>query len=197
MRINNTQLKILTGSIVTESRLDKISKLQILNFVKEASPVQVKGLLLDGEMYFNISKNGERIIEKRFEQVETIFEEKYREFETKAKKFLQYGIPILLTSLTGVGPIISAALVYLYRSSTDTCTNKCGGAISRDAVCYNKCYIAATERVIAKIKSDISSLSKIDDPLKQAKISKNLRSELSKYTEKLEMFKKRLKKALG
>jgi hypothetical protein len=61
------QLKIIAGSIVTESKLSKQSKLQLLNFIQyEATDIQIKALLLDGKILTKIDKQTEQIIEDRF-----------------------------------------------------------------------------------------------------------------------------------
>jgi len=51
---------------VTESKLSKNSKIQTLNFIKEANIHQIMGLLLDGEMYFNLDEKDKKLLEKRF-----------------------------------------------------------------------------------------------------------------------------------
>jgi hypothetical protein len=62
-------LKIMAGEIVTSSKLPKNLKVQFLNWIQhEATEVQIKGLLLDGEMYIDIDENTEEIINKRFSQ---------------------------------------------------------------------------------------------------------------------------------
>ncbi len=51
---------------MTESKLSKNSKIQTLNFIKEANIHQIMGLLLDGEMYFNLDEKDKKLLEKRF-----------------------------------------------------------------------------------------------------------------------------------
>ena len=65
-------LQIIAGQIVVESKLDKFSKLKILNFIQnEASTVQIKAILLDGKIV-HIPKNREKEINDRFEVNEQI-----------------------------------------------------------------------------------------------------------------------------
>jgi len=64
------QLRIVAGAIVTESKLSKGAKLQLLNFIQtEASDVQVKALLLDGKILPKISPLEEQVINDRFENL--------------------------------------------------------------------------------------------------------------------------------
>ena len=81
--MKSNQLKILAGKIITDSKLDKNSKIQILNFVKEGTIHQVKGMLLDGEMYFNLSDDATKMIEKRFKVQEEEFLKKYEKYISK------------------------------------------------------------------------------------------------------------------
>ncbi len=61
-------LRIKAGKIVVESKLSKSAKLQMLNFIqKEATDVQVKALLMDGEIV-NLDSQAEEIVNARFEQ---------------------------------------------------------------------------------------------------------------------------------
>lgn len=78
--MNINQLKILTGKIITDSKLDKNSKIQVLNFIKEGSIHQVKGMLLDGEMYFDLSKDACKMVDKRFKVKKEELLKKYKKY---------------------------------------------------------------------------------------------------------------------
>jgi len=61
------QLRMTAGAIVVSSKLSKSAKLQLLNFIEsEATDVQIKALLLDGEILTDIDEQTEEIIEDRF-----------------------------------------------------------------------------------------------------------------------------------
>lgn len=61
------RLRIIAGAIVTESKLSKEAKVQLLNFIqKEASDIQIKALLLDGKILPKIDEQTEEIINDRF-----------------------------------------------------------------------------------------------------------------------------------
>jgi len=61
------QLRIIAGAIVTESKLSKGAKTQLLNFIQnEATDVQVKALLLDGRIISEVDSQTEEIINARF-----------------------------------------------------------------------------------------------------------------------------------
>jgi hypothetical protein len=78
--MKSNQLKILAGKIITDSKLDKNSKIQLLNFVQEGSVHQVKGMLLDGEMYFNLGDDANKMIDKRFKVKEEEFLKKFEKY---------------------------------------------------------------------------------------------------------------------
>jgi len=62
-------LKILAGDIVTQSTMTKASKLQLLNWLQsEATEVQIKVMLLDGEPFVELDEQAEEIVNARFEQ---------------------------------------------------------------------------------------------------------------------------------
>jgi len=61
------KLRIIAGAIVTESKLSKGAKLQLLNFIqKEATDIQVKALLLDGKVLTAIDEQTKEIVNDRF-----------------------------------------------------------------------------------------------------------------------------------
>jgi len=60
------QLRIITGRIVIETKLSKLAKLQLLNFIKEeATDSQVKALLMDGKIV-KLDEQSENIVNDRF-----------------------------------------------------------------------------------------------------------------------------------
>jgi len=62
----SNKLRILAGSIVVESTISKEAKLQMLNFIQnEATDVQIKALLLDGEIV-SLDEQAEEIVNARF-----------------------------------------------------------------------------------------------------------------------------------
>jgi len=66
------QLRLTAAAIVTESKLSRGAKLQLLKFIqKEATDIQIKALLLDGEILPKIDKQTKEIIESRFKVCES------------------------------------------------------------------------------------------------------------------------------
>ncbi len=66
MKVTKQDLQILSGLIVTESKLNKESKVSLLNFVQnEASVYQLMALLLDGKVA-TVSESDKSIIKDRF-----------------------------------------------------------------------------------------------------------------------------------
>jgi hypothetical protein len=200
---NLNMLKIFSGHIITTSKMPASAKNQLLNYVKEGTESQVKAFLLDGEIMKDPNDIVcKKIIDERFyssdlpeklvyfvhEWDDLLLEEKYREFESGIKKFLSYGMAAVIGAPFGL--IIPLALMYLYRHLTDACTKKCGGGVV-PGICYNRCYADASEKVINKIKTELSAAGKIPDEKKRNKAVKKLQSELSKWEEKRKMFKER------
>jgi len=68
--MDSKELKILTGSVITKSKLSKAARLQLLNFVEsEATDYQVMALLLDGKILI-LDEQAEQIVEDRFKVYE-------------------------------------------------------------------------------------------------------------------------------
>lgn len=66
MELDKINLKITAGKIVTESKLTKPAKKQLINFIeKEASDHQLMALLLDGEVT-QVNDESKEILEQRF-----------------------------------------------------------------------------------------------------------------------------------
>ena len=66
MELNRINLKITAGQIVTESKLTRPAKKQLINFIeKEASDHQLMALLLDGEVT-QVNDESKEILEQRF-----------------------------------------------------------------------------------------------------------------------------------
>lgn len=78
------QLRLVAGAIVTESKMSKGAKLQLLNFIQtEATDIQIKALLLDGEILTNIDEQTKEIINSRFTNLMSI-----KKIDEKVKKFI-------------------------------------------------------------------------------------------------------------
>ncbi len=64
--MESTDLKIAAGSIITESKMSKATKLQLLNFVQnEATDHQIMALMLDGKVV-KLDEQAEQVVEDRF-----------------------------------------------------------------------------------------------------------------------------------
>lgn len=64
--MNSKDLKIVAGSFITESKLTKESKKQLLNFIQhEACDHQVMALMLDGKIT-KLDEQSKQIVEERF-----------------------------------------------------------------------------------------------------------------------------------
>jgi len=132
-------LRILTGMIVTESKLSKPAKLQLLNFIQnEATIPQIKALLMDGEIV-SLDEQAEEIVNSRFE----IFE------RTKIGTLRKTGHSVSAAG-GGMNPIW---LIYRsIRAAYGTCTKKCGTFelnTKRRQACMDKCKLEMKQKKIA------------------------------------------------
>lgn len=63
----DNNLKLFAGRIITNSKLTKESKLQLLNFIQyEATDFQIKAFLMDGKIT-KLNEEAEGIVNERFE----------------------------------------------------------------------------------------------------------------------------------
>jgi len=77
--INKSSLQLMSGLIVTESKLPKSSKKSMLNFIqKEASKHQLMFLLLSGKIR-NLNEKEKKVVEWKFKKSEwaPVAEEKF------------------------------------------------------------------------------------------------------------------------
>jgi len=170
------QLRIIAGAIVTESKLSKGAKTQLLNFIQnEATDVQVKALLLDGKIVTKIDEQTEGIINDRFEVSEA--------GGRVAKIRKTYA------SLAGAGAGLNAFwLVYrTIRSQFDKCTKACGSYelnTSRRQHCMIKCKVD-------KYKAMLAAAKKAGNAKEASKAEKGLRKATALLQKSQSSFSKR------
>lgn len=169
------QLRIIAGAIVTESKLSKGAKLQLLNFIqKEATELQIKALLLDGKILTKIDEQTEQIIEDRF---------KISEAGGRVAKLRK-----TTSSVYSFGPLW--AVYRKIRSAFDICTKKCGTYeinTSRRQHCMIKCKVAKLQAQLAAAKTakNQKEISKLTVSLKKAQdtLTKSTKSFKSRGAE--------------
>jgi len=151
-----TKLRILAGHIVTESKLSKTAKLQMLEFIKVATDAQVKALLLDGRIV-SLDDQAEEIVNARFEASST---------GNRAKALARtYGT--LAAATTGY-TTIPWAIYRKIRSMHDACTKKCGTFqlnTVRRQLCMAKCNLP-------RRKAELLAAKKTKNPKEIAKKTK-------------------------
>ncbi len=76
-------IKSFAGKMITESKADKPTKKQLLNFVKEADEHQVLALIMDGEIQ-EISEDAKSVLVERFKN-NTELQEKFKTYIEKSK----------------------------------------------------------------------------------------------------------------
>jgi len=134
------ELHIIAGSIVVESKLSKLSKSQLLNWIQtEATEAQIKALLLDGAIT-DLDDQAEEIVNARFEAGGRI---------AKLRKSVVSGT----TSVGGINPIW--VIYRKIRSTMSQCTRRCGKYeinTSRRQHCMSRCKVEKYKAMLTAAK---------------------------------------------
>jgi hypothetical protein len=150
-------LKLLAGFMVYESKISKAAKLQLLNFISEASEPQVKSFILDGKIT-SLDRQAEKVVNERF-----IVSEAGGRVAKLRKTYM---------GMVGASFTPLWAAYRKIRSLYDVCTKKCGTFeynTSRRQHCMIKCKVAKYQGNLAAAKK----LDKKDDITKwTAKLAK-------------------------
>ena len=144
--------------------------------------------LMDGQIQ-HIDEDSAQVVRDRF-MAHTKLQEAYREFEGMGKKFLQYGIAILVTNVAWP---LGAFGVWLQRKATDTCVKNCGGITEASKKCVDLCYLNASKKVLTKFKSERSKIKSIQDEKKRASIAKKLDKQIAKWEARVEKYETRIR----
>lgn len=80
-----TYIKLFSGKIVTESKLDNQTKIQLLNYIQETDVYEVMTLLMDGQIK-TVSEQSKPIILERFKKSDIPQKIKYFVEQEKASK---------------------------------------------------------------------------------------------------------------
>ena len=154
-------LRILSSTIVFESNLSKQAKLQILNFIREASTLQLKVLLLDGEIISNnIDETTKQIIEDRFIVFEA--DPRWTPERKEMMSMLGFAVPWIIVGIKAlvVGQIGIPLGWFAYRairSIFSECSRKCkpfGINTRKRQSCMKLCrlqVIESTEKMLKKV----------------------------------------------
>ncbi|MBY9000880.1 MAG: hypothetical protein KGD64_08210 [Candidatus Heimdallarchaeota archaeon] len=160
--MKTVELKLLAGAIVVESKLDKKSKGQLLEWIQnEASKIDTMGFLLDGRVR-HFKGDSEQIVIDRFE----ISEAGGRIAKLRKSYSSQAGAG------AGLNPVW---LIYRkIRSVFDACTKGCGKYevnTSRRQHCMIKCKLAKAQKELdaAHKSGDVKEVSKKTAALNKAK----------------------------
>ena len=127
--MNKKDLQVFSMYIVSESKSSKLAKLQLLNFVMEASEHQLMAFILDGQI-IKTDEIDNQIIEDRFK----VYEAGGR--IAKLRK--------TASSDTGQGSLVGWVVYRKIRSMFDTCTKRCGtyeNNTTRRQHCMIKCKV--------------------------------------------------------
>jgi len=168
------QLRLLAAQIVYESELTKLAKLQMLNYIKEATDVQIKALLMDGEIV-KVDEESETVINDRFE----VSEAGGRVAKLRKSYMSQAG--------AGGGMNVFWLAYRKIRSLSDACTKKCGKYeinTSRRQHCMARCKVSKYSAMIAAAK-------KANKPKEVKKAQAKLVKAQAVLKKSTESFKKR------
>jgi len=162
-------LRVFAGAIVTESKLLKSSKLQLLNFIqKEGTDAQIKALLLDGSIVA-LDEQAEEIVNARFEISEA--GGKVAKFRKSVASVAAHPIGRAVAGAgliaSGMAPGVTAAkmgiqagvwaLYRVIRAKYDKCTKHCGTFklnLPKRQFCMAKCKVGKVQgELAAAIKS--------------------------------------------
>jgi len=114
----------------------------------------------------------------------------YKELHSTGNKMAKYGTAAFLGGGSGV------LATYLFRHFTDRCKKQCeNNKLTYDNVCFNMCYIKASEKAISSVEKDIKSAKKIEDSKSKNRRLKKLNKELGFFKMKRERYIMKLKKA--
>ena len=120
---------------------------------------------------------------------------KLRKYEPAIQKYMKYG----LVALLGLGILskLTVGQYAIYRRNSDYCIQRCGGGKGKKVTskCYNTCYAQASQAVVNRIKSDMSSTNKIEDEKERRKVEDKLKKELIKWQDRYEKHKLRAETA--
>lgn len=169
------ELQIFAGLIVTESRLPKQAKLQMLEWIQhEASKVDLMGFLMDGRIqHFN--EDVEQVVIDRF----LVSEAGGRVAKLRKSAMSVAGG----TAYLGVPYLIYRTI----RANFDKCTKKCGTYelnTSRRQHCMIKCKVA-------KLTGELNAAMKAKDTEKVAKLKAKLGKAKIELANSIKSFKDR------
>jgi len=142
--MESKELKIAAGSVVTDSKMSKAAKLQLLNFIQsEATDHQIMALLLDGKVV-KLDEQAEQIVEDRFE----------------VSKLNEFGI--IMAALLAAAMLGS---MKLYRRLLSQAARACSG-VPNKSVCMSKFKVKALVAKQKYLKGQAPKCNQTKDPEK-------------------------------
>jgi len=107
--MDNKELKLYAGHVVINSKLTKESKFQILEFIKNASPEQIKVFIMDGKMV-KLDEQSAQIASDRFDvTVDTV----------ELREFFEYAGSLNAIGEKGLGTINQCKKTKCYKLKGD------------------------------------------------------------------------------
>lgn len=183
--MNSKDLKIVAGSFITESKLTKESKKQLLNFIQhEACDHQIMALMLDGKIA-KLDEQSKQIVEERFSN-------KFNEEVLQERVWKNV-----------LGLVFAPTLWALWRGlefSFSTAARKCGAigiTIQRD-VCMAQARLNMWQKRLQILQKAAGDCSKANNPGKcKDRASKQInkaKDQVAKYSNRLNKLKVELTK---
>jgi len=117
----------------------------------------------------------------------------YTEFDNIFVKIIKGGLLGLPIPILGAVPLVSILYVIFSRIS-DQCSKDCD-SYNILKMCYQQCYLDASEKVLSLIKKDLKNINKIEDKELREETRKKLLKELKVWEKRVEKYKKNVENA--
>ena len=189
MNITNLKGKTIKY-ILTRTNLDEDERIQLINFVEEATEHQVMHLLISGRM--SEDSNVPKVIEEQYNKYDV--ETKLNEIAIVTGATL-----IAMLAIVGVGAIIAGASeIFLYAiSKSYRICNKYNIRTKEFLLCGEKVTLDGYEKKLNFLKDKISLCSKAEDPkkcnLKVKEAIKKTEKKIKETNKKLKQLEKEVK----
>lgn len=185
--ILNKKQKLFLENSCKNILVESIYKSNIDEFSKNNSFKKIKEMNYNDTIKYFISLNEGEII--------NLNEFGIRDFESKFKKFLKYGLAAIAGGFAGgklgvgkkISVSVSMVLYYLFRKHTDPCWKQC---VSSKGMAYNKscqykCKMDACHKLLNDLRSQLSKCEQTPNP---EKCQKTLKRNHETWTKKLQTY---------
>lgn len=176
-----TYIKLFSGKIISESKLNNDTKIQLLNYIKENNIYDIIGLLLDGELKSTENKN------------EIINRFKSSDLPSKIDYFIKEDLPYL-SQVSNYSDARDADRIHNdYKNCEENCNNFEG---KQKQICKSTCKIKGYNSIIDELRSGLTDCRYRSDPDscsdKINKLVDKLEEKIDKQNKKIEQYKQEI-----